>query len=178
MKTMFKKTILVAIAAALVLAALPFSSAFAMNGSAEGEVTNEKLEQMWARQLQAYERVGKGFEKTDEFTAKVQDRIDKAAANGKDVTALQAALDAYEAAVKNARPAYESIQGIVSAHQGFDANGKVTDAEKAKATVQAMRTKMQEVKTSMNGTFKALRDAIKAFREANQPAEGTSERGT
>ena len=174
MKNIFKKTMLVAMVAALAFAAFPFANAFALSANPEGEVNNEKLEQLWARQLQAYERLGKAFDDDDEHLSKLQERIDKAAANGKDVAALQAALDAYEAALKSARPAYESINGVVSSHQGFDANGKVTDAEKAKATVQEMRTKLQEVKSSMNGTFKALREAMKAFREANKPAEGTT----
>ncbi len=81
--------------------------------------------------------------------AKVQKMIDTAAAKGKDISALQAALDAFEAAAKKAKPTYESMNGIVNSHQGFDAYGKVTGAEKAKSTVQERRTKMQAVKTAM-----------------------------
>jgi hypothetical protein len=173
---LFKKTMIVALAAALVFAALPLTSAFAQDVTPpKGEVSNEKLEQIWARQLKNYELVGKGFEDTDGQIAKIQARIDQAAANGKDVTALQAALDAFESALKSAKPTYNSINGIVNSHQGFDANGKVTDTEKAKATVQEMRAKMQELKSAMNGTGKALREALKAFREANKPA-GAPER--
>ena len=69
--------------------------------------------------------------------------------------------------MKDAKPIYESAKGIINSHQGFDANGKVTDLEKAKETVKAMHAKMQEIKTAMGGTGKALREAIKAFREAN-----------
>ena len=81
--------------------------------------------------------------------------------------ATEAALDAFNASVKDAKPIYESAKGIINSHQGFDANGKVTDPEKAKETVKAMHEKMQEIKAAMDGTGKALRDAIKAFREAN-----------
>ncbi|MFT3893338.1 MAG: hypothetical protein QM730_17055 [Anaerolineales bacterium] len=93
--------------------------------------------------------------------------IDRAKSNGKDVTALQAALNAFETAVKAAHPIYESGKGIINSHQGFDANGKVTDAAKAKETVKAMHDKLQEIKAAMDGTGKALKEAIKAFREAN-----------
>ena len=169
MKNIFKKTMLVAVVAALAFAAFPFANVFALSANPEGEVSNEKLEQLWARQLQAYERLGKAFDDDDGRLSKLQERIDKAAANGKDVAALQAALDAYEAALKSARPAYESINGVVSSHQGFDANGKVTDAEQAKSTLQELGAKLKEVKSSMDGTGKALREAFKAFREANKP---------
>ncbi len=178
MKNMFKKMLLAVSAAALVFAAFPVTSAFAADDTppASGAVSNEKLEKVWARQLQAYEKIGKAFADVDAHIAKFQERIDKAAANGKDVTALQAALDAYEAALKSAQPTYASIGSIVTTHAGFDASGKVTDAEQAKSTVEQMRTKMQEIKSTMGGTFKALREALKAFREANKPAEPNTDR--
>ena len=66
MKNIFKKTILVAMVAALAFAAFPFANAFALSANPEGEVSNEKLEQMWARQLQVYERLGKAFDDDDE----------------------------------------------------------------------------------------------------------------
>ncbi len=168
MKNIFKKTILVALVAALGLASLPFVSVSAMGANdptppPAGQVSNEKLEKAWARQLKMYERMGKA----EEFVGKVQKLLDKASANGKDVSAVQAALDAFNAAIKDAHPIYESAKGIINSHQGFDANGKVTDPEKAQETVKAMHDKMQEIKAAMDGTGKALRDAIKAFREAN-----------
>jgi uncharacterized protein YukE len=175
MKNLFNKMILAVLAAALVFAAFPVTSAFAQGENPpKGELTNEKLEQVWARQLKNYEKIGKGFENTDAQIAKFQARIDKAAANGKDVTALQAALDAFASALKSGKPTYDSMSGIVNSHQGFDANGKVTDAEKAMSTVKELRTKMEELKSKMGGTGKALREALKAFREANKPAERDS----
>ena len=172
---LFNKTILstgllriFALVAALAVASLPFISVSAAGTDdpvmqPSGQITNERLERAWARQLRRYERLGHA----DEFIARVQRLIDHAKANGKDVSAVQAALDAFAAAVKEAHPIYESMKGIVNSHQGFDNNGKVTDPEKAKETVRAMHDKFQEIKTVMNGAGKALHDAIKAFREAN-----------
>jgi uncharacterized lipoprotein YddW (UPF0748 family) len=178
MKNIFKKTVLVALAAVLAFAALPMTSVFAQGENPpKAALTNEQLEQIWARQLGRYERLGKAFDDVDAHVAKLQGIIDKAASNGKDVTALQAALDAYASALKGAKPKYEGLNGIVNSHQGFDANGKVTDAEKAKATVKDFAEQMKDVKTSMGGTFKALQEAMKAFREANKPPS-TSDRGT
>ena len=178
MKNVFKKIVLVALAAALVFAAFPMTSVFAQGENPpKGELTNEQLEKVWASQLERYEKLGKAFDDVDAHVAKVQGFIDKAASNGKDVTALQAALDAYASALKAAKPKYEGLNGIVNSHQGFDTSGKVTDAEKAKATVKDFAEKMKDVRSSMGGTFKALREAMKAFREANKPPS-TSDRGT
>ena len=105
--------------------------------------------------------------RTDELIEKVQKLIDRAKANGKDVSAVQAALDAFKVAVKEAQPIYESIKGIVNSHQGFDSNGKVTDPQKAKETVQSMHAKFKEIRDTLNGTGRALREAIRAFRQGN-----------
>lgn len=177
MKNIFKKTVLIAMVAALALAGPPLMSASAAPATddpppAEREVSAERLERVWARQLRLYERIGNGYDRSDNFVEKVQTMIDKAGANGKDVSAVQAALDAFEEAIKYAHPVYESAKGIINSHQGFDNDGKVTDIEKAKETVQSMGEKLKEIKESMGGTGRALHEAIKAFREANPRNEG------
>jgi DNA repair exonuclease SbcCD ATPase subunit len=175
-KTFFMKTILFALIVALGLASLPNFSASAAGldnqtptQQPQREITKERLEKTWARQLRLYEKLGK----TDELIEKTQKLIDRASANGKDVSALQAALDAFAEAWKDAKPIYESMTGVVNSHQGFDENGKVTDLGKAKETVQSMREKMQEVRTILDGSGRALRDAIQAFRAANPRPQKT-----
>ena len=171
MKTWFRKTILFAWIAALGLASLPLVSVAAQGTQdpppPQGPVTNEKLEQVWARQLRAYERLGQ----VEDAIARAQRLIDRANADGKDVSAVQAALDTFKVAAKEAKPIYESMHGIVNGHLGFDAQGKVTDPEKAKETVRTMGEKLKEIKEAMGGTGKALHEAIKAFREANPRPE-------
>ena len=175
MSILFKKSILAAMVVALAFAALPVTSVFAADDpiTPQPEISNEKLERIWARQLKAYERLGKAIDGSDAFIEKVQARIDKAAENGKDVTALQAALDAFEAAVKDAHPLYESTKGIINSHRGFDESGKVTDAEQARETVKEMHDALKDIKSAMGGTGKALREALRAFREANRPPTET-----
>lgn len=175
MRYMFKKSLLTALVAALAVASLPLVGVSAAVESdppvQQGDVSNERLEKAWARQLRLYEKIGNGFDRSDAFVEKVQTLIDKAGANGKDVSSVQAALDAFEAANKDAHPIYESAKGIINSHQGFDKEGKVTNPEKAKETVKAMGEKLKEIKDAMGGTGKALHEAIKAFREANPRPE-------
>ena len=180
MKNIFKKTLLIALVAALAVASVPLMSASAAPSTddprpAEREVSAERLEKIWARQLRLYEKIGNGYDRSDNFVEKVQTLIDKAGANGKEVSAVQAALDAFEAALKDAHPVYESAKGIVNSHQGFDNDGKVTDLEKAKETVKSMGEKLKEIKESMGGTGWALHETIKAFREANPRPERLTE---
>ena len=182
MSLVFRKVIMAVVIAALILAAAPVTGVFAAGEfdqpqpPADGEVSHDRLERIWARELKAYERFGKLFEKSDAMIGKVQGLIERAEENGKDVSAVQAALDAFEAALKDAHPLYESAKGIINSHKGFDEEGKVTDAALAKETVQEMGAKLKEIKSAMGGIGRALREAIRAFREANKPAETPTER--
>jgi hypothetical protein len=171
MKTLFGQTILVALIAALGLAAMPFVNASAAGNddqpTQQEHDPNKRLERVWARQLRISERLGRGFERDDAFIERIQDLIDRAEANGQDASAVQTALDAFEAALADAHPIYESAEEIVNTHQGFDEHGKVTDPEQARETIQAMRQKFEEIKAAMNGAGRALHEAIRDFREAN-----------
>ena len=174
-KILFKKTLLLALVMALGVGSLSVFGVSAAGSNdpttppPQGEMTDGRLEQIWAKQLRAYEILGK----TEEFIGKTRSLIDRAAQHGKDVSAAQAALDAFADAAKDAKPIYTSAQSIVDSHTGFDANGKVTDSEQAKATVRSMGEKLKEIKETMGGAGKALRDALRAFREANPRPEKT-----
>jgi uncharacterized protein len=181
MKTLsllFKRSLLVALVAALALAALPLTSAYASGVSDptdppadQSRFSGERLEWAWARLQRVYERQGRVLDRAEQMAEKIQNLIDRLNDNGKDTTALQAALDTYVQALKDAHPIYESAKGIISSHQGFDADGKVTDREKAAETVKELGGKIKEVRQLIGEPGKALREAIKAFREANRPAD-------
>ena len=176
MSNIFKKMILAVITAALVFVAFPVTSAYAQDENPPmGELTNEKLERIWVRELKTYERLGKAFDNADSAISRIQARLDKASKNGKDVTALQTALDAFESALNESKPIYDSMSSLISTHQGFDANGKVINAEQSKSTVKEVGAKLKEIKSSMGGTFKVLRKAMRAFHEANRPAGASTE---
>ena len=173
----FKNTLLAAMALTLVAAALPWTSAFAAPAAdpstppAEGEKSNTRIESLWMREQRAVERMGKVIDRSDKMVEKIQIWIDKAKENGKDVTALQAALTAYKQAVQEAGPMYERAQSIVSEHAGFDADGKVTDREQAIQTLKDLGAQLKDLREQIGMPGKALREAIKAFREANKPAD-------
>jgi hypothetical protein len=181
---LFKKTILVALVAALALVAMPVTSAYAsgLNDSETppidtAHLSDERLERTWARMQRVYERQGYRLDRADRVIERVQNLINRLEENGVDVTALQAALDTFEEALKDAHPIYESAKGIINAHQGFDANGKVTDHEKAVETVKDLGEKLKEVREIVGEPGKALREALKAFRDAHRPVDGSSARG-
>lgn len=179
MKTMlFKKTILVALVAALTLAALPLTGASAAGQTdpvppAQGQgFSNERLEKAWSRMLKGYERLGKLFDKSNGLADKARKMIERLNEAGEPTAELEAALEAYEDAVKQAKPIYESCKGIVNSHKGFDSDGKVTDAEQAKETIKDLGTKLGKVREAMDGTAKELIELMKSIRDSHKPATG------
>ena len=161
------------VVAAVLFAAMPIPAAYAQGPldvptpTAPGVPTEDRLERVWGRQQIAHDRLGVMFDHVEWRLSQGQQLIDRAKANGKDVTAIQNALDAFSQAVQQARPIYESTTGIIAAHQGFDASGQVTDISKAEGTVRDMAEKLREIRSLLRDPAKALRDSIRAFREAN-----------
>lgn len=177
MKYVFSKIWMAVLAAALVFAALPVTSAYAADDDPPMP-SDERLERLWARQIRMFERTGNAFEDTDDHIARFQEMIDKADEKGLDTAGLQDALDAYEDALNDSRPDYESLSELIDDHKGFDDEGNVTDSEQAYASVQEVREQAQALKEAMGDSFKTLREAIKAFREENRPAGGNKESGS
>ncbi len=171
----FKKIVVVAVVAGLGLSALPIANAFALGLNdtttpPAPQVPGARLQKVWAKEQSINQRLGTMFSKSDTAIANAQKLIDKAKANGKDVSALQSALDAFAAAVKQAQPVYAGGQSVITSHQGFDSNGNVTDVTQARATVKGVMDMFKQIRQIVQGPRQALREAIKAFRDANQPA--------
>jgi hypothetical protein len=177
MTTIFRKFVLGALIAALAVAAVPLTSAFAAGSTdtatppapstPDPAALKARLELTFARQQVKVSRIGVEVANFDLITKNVQTLIDKAKANGKDVSAVQAAFDVYKAAFEKGKPIYEQANSIVRSHSGFDGNGKVTDLEKAKATVKSLAESLKQYRDTVGEAFKALREALQAFREAN-----------
>ena len=168
----FSRVSMIVVVAALVVASSGVQPAYALSpsdNSTPPAPSGERLERTWARVQRIYEQLGLFFDKADDRIARAQALIDRAKANGKDVTELQAALDAFSAAVKQARPIYESGKGIMASHQGFDDSGAVADMVKALETVRDMASKLREIRQIVRPTLRGLREAVREFRQSNWP---------
>jgi len=170
----FGKTLLICAVTLLGLAAAPVSRGLALTAAdptpPPATVANQGLELAWARQQAEHARLTIIFDFADQRIARVQQLLDRAKANGKDVKDLQSALDSLQNAVKEARPVFESTNGIIASHRGFDANGNVTDVTTAIATVKDLGEKYREIRTIVQPAMEAFRQALQDFRQTNGPA--------
>lgn len=169
MKTLFHKFSFLAVVFALLFSALPLTPAFAA-AQAEPPAPGldpakaaQRLEKAFARQQKAVARLGK----SDELIGRIETLIERASQNGKDVSAILAALENLKTALKAAQPNLDKADQILQAHSGFDASGKVTDVDAARETVRGAGEALHAYRSEVKDEFQALREAIQAFREAN-----------
>jgi hypothetical protein len=166
---------LIGMVATLGLASAPAATVYAMAPgvsvklSSAAQVSSERLELAWAREQMIHDRLGFMFDHADQRIALTQQLIDKAKANGKDVAAIQAALDALAGAVERARPGFEGMQGTFASHPGFDAGGKVIDPTVAAQTVRNLDAQLRATRSVLAEPMMGLRDAVAAFRQTNRP---------
>lgn len=109
--------------------------------------------------------------KADEFITNAQSLIDKANQKGWDTSAVQVALNAFTAIIPTAQAAHNPGAAIIASHNGFNADGKVTDRAVAVETVKALGQVLKDTRLAMNRTGQALREAVKAYRNAHRPAQ-------
>jgi hypothetical protein len=157
----------------LTMVALPVSTASAAGLKADDTPPTTsadrtvRLSLVWERLQRTYDRQGLRLERADAFLDALQTRLDLANKNGKDTSAIQAALDVLSQAIKDANPIHQSAKGIIASHKGFDADGKVTDRLQALETIRSLGRSIQNVRDLVSDPHRLLREALIAFREAN-----------
>jgi hypothetical protein len=169
----FKKFALAVLILAVGLVALPAASAVAAgpHDPTNPPANGVRLERAWGRAQAIYQRQGYRLAKTGDFINRSQALIDKANEKGWDTSTVQAALNAFASVIPTARTAHDPGAAIIASHNGFDANGVVTDRTTAIATVKALSQVIKETRLAMDGTGQALREAVKAFRIAHRPVQ-------
>jgi hypothetical protein len=128
-----------------------------------------RLERAYAKEQEWLANQAERLGKADEVEAKVQELIARAQAEGKDTSALEAALADFEAGVAAAQAEHDEAAGILSAHAGFDESGKVTDIEQARDTVVEAGKALRDARQLIHEAGRELREAVRDFRRANRP---------
>jgi hypothetical protein len=172
--------LLVVLLAGAFLFAFPSSTAHAEglddtppgNGEKLG-LAKQRLENIFEREKSALARQAENILRMDRLTEKAQDRIDALKAKGKDVSGLEAALAAFENALTDINASHAVAARLVAAHAGFADNGKVTDIEAAKETVQKVHDAITATRQMMVDAGKAIRQAIRQYRDTNAPVPTT-----
>ncbi|MEI7646310.1 MAG: hypothetical protein WCJ55_18725 [Chloroflexales bacterium] len=153
---------------ALLVALFSLSVGWGSALAAPKDSPNKALEQGYLRVQKSLKLQDQHLTRLGTFADRVAADIAKVKAKGKDTTVVEQALDTFRQQLASARADWQTASGALSSHAGFDAQGKVTDAVAARATLKTARDAMVQVHKTMDGAAKALRTALKVFRKANR----------
>jgi hypothetical protein len=137
----------------------------------KGERGQVRLEKVYQNLVNLHERQAGVFERAAAINKKVNNLIAKYQEKGVDTTALASALMTFNGKDSEAKTAYEKAGAALGSHAGFDANGKVTDVEQAKATLKSAAESMKAQRQTMRGAFRELTQAVRDFVKSNRPAK-------
>lgn len=145
------------------LALVPASNAMAQENIEQALTKAYNFEQTWLSKQQT------AIDKATQASAKVQELIDKASASGLDITALQSAIGAFNASMSGVNAEHQNAVSILSAHNGFDESGNVTDRQSARDTVTNARRALGNAHMTMTQASWVLRDAVTAWKNVTFP---------
>lgn len=132
------------------------SPAFAQAATPTPQVTADKLEKAFASLQKRLTAEQKVVDRAARFGDRIQAAIDKRKAAGKDTSKLEAALARFRDAVAKATTHYNNAKSAIDGRTGFDANGKVTDWDQAKTTVQTARKGERQFRNIMRNVVKRV----------------------
>jgi hypothetical protein len=104
----------------------------------------------------------------DKHAGKVDELIAKLKAKGQDTTALEQAIDTFRAEIAKARTEWQAASTALSTHAGFDAAGKVTNADQARATLKEAHSHMQQAHLIAHAAYVNLHAAFATYRKAHR----------
>lgn len=168
-RTSLLSVLLIACLLAGAFALAPSSSVLAMPEAQEG--VDQALQKAYTAEQNWLGKQSTAIDKAYQAVDKVQELIDKAGAEGLDVSALQNALADFNEAMLTVEAHHQNAANALSAHAGFDEVGEVVGRASARQTVMDVRRALGEAHMSLTRASWDLHDAMRAWRAANFPRE-------
>jgi len=131
--------------------------------------SHERLERLFQRAKNLVEAQKERLQRAHQLADKVADRIKQLKAEGKDTAQLEQALDAFQQALTQAGNQHDAAVDEINRHQGFNGDGKVTDAALARDTLKNVRTHLKDAHKTLHDGLVDLRNAIKSYRQSHKP---------
>ena len=104
----------------------------------------------------------------DRHAGKFDALIARLKAKGQDTAALEQAVATFRAEIVKARAEWQSASATLSTHAGFDAAGKVTDADQARATLKDAHSHMEQAHVIAHAAYVNLHAAFVTYRKTHR----------
>lgn len=140
-------------------------SAAAAPATAKQPPANPALTRTYRAQLKRLKLQQQRLAHADQFAAKVDALVVKLKVKGKDTDEIEAALADFRATMASARAEWQLAADLLAAHAGFDADGKVADADQARATLKEAHGHIEQTHKLAHVASLELRLALAKIRK-------------
>ena len=103
----------------------------------------------------------------NKLVTEIQNLISQAQGKGLDTTALSSALATFQSQLSNVQSSDTTAANVLSAHNGFDGSGNVTDQALATQTVNDAHQSLQDARDIITQATSDLKKAVDAWRDQN-----------
>jgi hypothetical protein len=161
-----------ALLVALVAAGASFGSASAAPSKpVPSNSTNAALSRAYKLEQNRLKVQDVRLKNADKHAGKVDELIAKLKAKGQDTATLEQAIATFRAEIAKARAEWQAASTALSTHAGFDAAGKVTNADQARATLKDAHSHMEQAHLIAHTAYVNLRAAFVAYRKVHREVQ-------
>lgn len=161
---------MLALIVALVAVGTNFGSAAAARSEGPKPPANQNLTQLYRAEQQRSKIQAERLKQVMAFAGKVDQLIARQKDKKQDTAALERAAASFRAAIERARAEWQAASAALTAHAGFDNDGKVTNADQARAMLRDAHGHMEQAHTIAHNALRELRGALAAYRKAHREA--------
>jgi hypothetical protein len=130
---------------------------------------NARLERAYKAEQQSLHEMERRFQQASAQADEVAKLITRFKEHSVDTAPLERALAAFRSRIADAHHQWEAARDILTDHAGFDAQGHVTDAKQASATVAKAHVHLAQARATIEMATRQLRAAVAAFLRAHRP---------
>jgi hypothetical protein len=127
------------------------------------------LERVHKFQTRVIEFLGNQLNNANKVESKAQLRIAELKQQGKDVSALESALNKFYDLISNAKQAKEKASATLILHKGYDAQGKVSDPKLARDTNKSVEENIRICRENIVQALHTIAGGLKLYKQQNSP---------
>jgi hypothetical protein len=159
---------ILALLIALVAVGMSFGSAAAAPAKPTPNPSNTALTRSYKLEQNRLKVQDVRLNNAGKYAGKIDELIAKLKAKGQDTAMLEQAVAAFRAEIVKARADWQAANAALATHGGFDAAGKVTNADQARATLKDAHGHMEQAHSIAHAAYQKLHTAVVAYRKAHR----------
>jgi hypothetical protein len=146
-------------------ASLAQTTATPAPGAVQQQPNLARLEKLYQAELKQLDRQTKMLTTVNNGITRFENFITNQKENGKDPQKLVDLLAKFRTELSKAQAAHDKAAGVLTAHAGFDASGKITDAQLAKTTLKDGEVSLNQARRGLIKMAAQIKNVMKRVKK-------------